>query len=61
MMAETMVNVEMTEDEASFLKEALQSYLSDLRMEIADTDRMEYRDALKTQKLALMRVVEKLG
>jgi len=61
MMAETNVSIELSEEDAGILKEALQSYLSDLRMEIADTDRMEFRDALKYRKSALMRVVEMLG
>lgn len=61
MTTQAMVNIELTEEEAAILKEALQSYLSDLRMEIADTDRMEFRDGLKARKMALMRVVETLG
>ncbi len=42
MMTETMVNIELSEEEAIILKETLKSFLSDLRMEIADTDRMEW-------------------
>lgn len=61
MMVETNVSIELSEEDADILKEALQSYLSDLRMEIADTDRMEFRDALKHRKSALIRVVEMLG
>lgn len=61
MMTETMVNIELSEEEAIILKETLKSFLSDLRMEIADTDRMEWRDGLKHRKMTLMRVVEMLG
>jgi hypothetical protein len=60
-MVETLVNLELSEDEAVILKESLQSFLSDLRMEIADTDRMEFRDGLKHRKMVLMKVVELLG
>lgn len=45
-----MANVEFEPKEAEVLKEVLEFYLSDLRMEIADTDRMEYREELKGQK-----------
>ena len=60
-MTETLVSIELSEEESVILKESLQSFLSDLRMEIADTDRMEFRDALKHRKMALMKVVEMLG
>lgn len=36
--------------ETKMLIEILESYLSDLRMEIAGTDRMEYREHLKERK-----------
>lgn len=36
--------------EAEVLKRVLASYLSDLRMEIADTDRLEWRQALKSDE-----------
>ena len=61
MMTETMVNIELSAEESEILKDTLDNFLSDLRMEIADTDRMEYRDALKHQKMVLMKVVEMLG
>jgi hypothetical protein len=56
-----MVHLELTPEEAEVLAEALTSYLSDLRMEIADTDRMDFREGLKAQKEVLNKVVEALG
>ena len=41
-----MAQITLTDDEAGMLKEILGSYLSDLRMEIADTDRKDYREEL---------------
>ena len=32
------------------LREVLENYLSDLRMEIADTDSMDFREGLKHRK-----------
>jgi hypothetical protein len=50
----------MTQEEALVLKETLDSFLSDLRMEIADTDRMDFREQLKHRKALLMKVLESL-
>jgi predicted RNA binding protein with dsRBD fold (UPF0201 family) len=55
-----MVHLELTPEEAEVLAEALTSYLSDLRMEIADTDRMDFREGLKANKEVLNRIVEAL-
>lgn len=52
-----MVRIELQPTEAEVLKMVLESYLSDLRMEIADTDSMDFRDKLKTRKLILRKVV----
>ena len=60
MTTDTMVQIEMTREEALVLKETLDSFLSDLRMEIADTDRMDFREHLKHRKAVLMKVLESL-
>jgi hypothetical protein len=39
----------------------LESAHSDLRMEIADTDRMDFRDMLKGRKAVLAKTLEALG
>jgi hypothetical protein len=55
-----MVQIELSEPDAGALRAALESYLSDLRMEIANTDRMDFRESLKSTKAALERVVDAL-
>ena len=56
-----MVHLELTPTDAEILRMALESYLSDLRMEIADTDSMDYREGLKAQKAVLRRVLEEIS
>ncbi|MGD2122282.1 MAG: hypothetical protein PVJ76_11085 [Gemmatimonadota bacterium] len=52
-----MVKIDLQPAEAEVLKVVLESYLSDLRMEIADTDSMDFRDRLKARKMVLRKVV----
>ena len=56
-----MVHLELTPTDAEILRTALESYLSDLRMEIADTDSMDYREGLTAQKAVLRRVLEEIS
>lgn len=56
-----MITLDLTPDERAQLVEILQSTLSDLRMEIADTDRQEFRDGLKERKRILGKVLQALG
>jgi hypothetical protein len=55
-----MVQLDLKPDEQKVLKETLESYLSDLRMEIADTDNKDYREQLKHRKDILNKVVAAL-
>ena len=55
-----MVRIELQPTEAEVLKMVLESYLSDLRMEIADTDSMDFRQGLKAKKQFLLSVIEQL-
>ena len=55
-----MAQITMTQAEAAALKEILSSYLSDLRMEIADTDSMQFREGLKRQEALLQKLLEQL-
>ncbi len=48
-----MIQIDLTNSEKDHLIEALESYLSDLRYEIADTDSLDYREKLKEKKAAL--------
>ena len=55
-----MVNLDLTKEENDILATVLESYLSDLRMEIADTDSMDFRESLKKRKDVLNKVLETL-
>jgi len=56
-----MIRIELTDSEATTLQEVLDSYLSDLRMEIADTDRMEFRESLKAKKKVVEGVLGRIA
>lgn len=55
-----MIQVELTARETELVREAIESYLSDLRMEISDTDSLDFREKLKERKAALRKLVEAL-
>ena len=55
-----MARLELSAEEARELAGILEDYLSDLRMEIVDTDSQEFRDGLKKRKEFLTRVVDQL-
>jgi hypothetical protein len=55
------MDVELTQEESEAVRQALQSYLSDLRMEITDTDNPEYRRTLRAERAHLESAVAKLG
>jgi hypothetical protein len=55
-----MAQITLTDEEARTLLHTLQEDLSDLRMEIADTDRMEFRDQLKGTKALFESIIQKL-
>ncbi len=56
-----MVRIELSEADVATLKDVLDSYLSDLRMEIADTDRMDFREGLKDRKKVLESLMDRIG
>jgi len=53
-----MPTLDLSREQAEALADALESYLSDLRMEIADTDLKDFRDKLKHRKALLNEVLE---
>ncbi len=55
-----MIQLDLNAQEKEYLIEALESYLSDLRYEIADTDSMDFREQLKAKKNALEKVLAAL-
>ena len=55
-----MTQLNLSDNEVSTLREVLRSYLSDLRMEIADTDQMAFREKLKQEEVVLKKILEVL-
>ena len=47
-------------DDVPMLRKILKSYLQDLRMEIAGTDSLEYRETLKEEETLLNRLIASL-
>ena len=56
-----MIDIKLTDKEAAELREVLTSYVSDLRMEITDTEKYEFREKLKNQKTFLVNLIDKLN
>ncbi|MBI2311130.1 MAG: hypothetical protein HYU77_01310 [Betaproteobacteria bacterium] len=52
-----MTHLELNVEEQEILADALESFISDLRMEICDTEQMDFRLNLKNQERILQRVL----
>lgn len=55
-----MIHLDLTDEEEQTLREALRQYLSELDMEIAHTDRAEFRTMLKQRKAVLKKLFDRL-
>ena len=55
-----MAQLSLTDKEGETLTKALEAYLSDLRMEIADTDAHDFREGLKQEASVITRMLERL-
>jgi hypothetical protein len=55
-----MPELKLTGEEAKRLRDVLTQYLSDLRMEVADTDSFDFREDLKQTELLLKRLIADL-
>ena len=55
-----MVNLELTDEQATVLKRTLELAISDVRMEICDTDSPDFKDGLRVEKSALQGVLSQL-
>jgi len=53
-----MIHIDLDATERSILMQTLESYLSDMSFEIADTDRMEFRDELKAKRQVLNKILD---
>ncbi len=52
--------ITLSDSEKEVLAEALDSYLSDLGMEITDTDSMDFREKLKTKRTVIQKILKEL-
>ncbi len=55
-----MANLSLSDDEVAVLVDILEGELSDIRMEIADTDSMMYKRKLRERKEILLSLTAKL-
>lgn len=53
-----MVRIDLEPEEREILATVLESYLSDLRMEISHTDSADYREMLKQRKLVVQKALD---
>jgi hypothetical protein len=56
-----VIRLELSDEEKQTLREMLERDLSDLRMEIAHTDRLSYRELLRERKRIIGKVIAALG
>ena len=56
-----MPTLELDPTQARVLAEVLTDYVSDLRMEIANTDSMDVREELKAREAVLNEILGRLG
>jgi predicted RNA binding protein with dsRBD fold (UPF0201 family) len=55
-----MIQVTMSDSEAAVLTTVLEQVIPALRMEIADTEQMEFREDLKKREAILKKILEML-
>ena len=55
-----MIQIELTSEKAEMLREIISDYLSDLRMEIAGTENMSFRENLKKKEELLNELLQRL-
>jgi hypothetical protein len=52
--------IQLADEEAEILRSVLEEYISELRMEVANTDNMDFREALKRKEEILKRLAGQL-
>ncbi|HLN92800.1 MAG TPA: hypothetical protein VK389_02985 [Thermoanaerobaculia bacterium] len=52
--------IQLADEEAEILKSVLEEYISDLRMEVSNTDSMDLREQLKRKEEVLKRLAGQL-
>jgi len=56
-----MINLDLSQHEVEILSKILEYYLSELRMEIAGTDSMAFRDGLREREVVINKVLSSLS
>ena len=56
----TIVRLDLSAEETDVLQEVLEDYVSDLRMEVSNTDNMTFREALKAKEALLNRLIARM-
>lgn len=55
-----MITFELTDEDATLLAHIMEEYLSDLRMEIVDTDSSDYKRQLRAEKDLVNDIIARL-
>ena len=55
-----MATLVLSAEESNLLREILESYLGDLRMEISNTDSMDFREMLKVKEVFIKKTILQL-
>jgi len=55
-----MASLEFSQQEIDMLNKIVKSYLSELRMEIADTDQSSFKNELRKEEELLSKLIEKM-
>ena len=53
--------LQLADEEAELLKSVLEEYISELRMEVSNTDSMDFREDLKRKEAILKSLAGRLG
>ena len=56
-----MVQITMSDSEAAVLRTVLEHVIPELRMEIADTEQMDFREYLKEREAVLKKILKLLA
>jgi hypothetical protein len=54
------IEIKISNEDAKILYDVLESNISDLSVEISDTDRLDFRDSLKSKRNVLQRLLAEI-
>jgi hypothetical protein len=52
--------ISLSEEEAAVLKDVLESYLGELRMEVSNTEQFDFREALKRKEAVIKGLIGRI-